>query len=107
MIHVCVIYLHLPYKSTIHVGKYASRIRHGFDTKLPKEMLLRMPLQDSEEDQFPPCDIDDGDAEGFLHLMHRRRLTALQLVGPAVPWVKVRQWKKVDKFRLYIYLVKL
>ena len=50
-----------------------------------------MPLQDSEEDQFPPCDIDDGDAEGFLHLMHRRRLTALQLVGPAVPWVKVRQ----------------
>ena len=59
-------------------------------------MLLRMPLADSEEDQFPPCDIDDGDAEGFLHLMHRRRLTALQLVGPAVPWVNVRQWKKTD-----------
>ena len=57
-------------------------------SKIPKEMLLRMPLADSEEDQFPPADIDDGDAEGFLHLMHRRRLTALQLVGPAVPWVK-------------------
>eukprot|EP00434_Breviolum_minutum_P037513 symbB.v1.2.033263.t1/scaffold4108.1/size44571/2 len=69
----------------------------GFEVYSRTEMLLRMPLQDSEEDQFPPCDIDDGDAEGFLHLMHRRRLTALQLVGPAGGSLKLLPMKEGDE----------
>ena len=27
-----------------------------------------MPLADHEEDKYTPADIDDGDAEGFMHL---------------------------------------
>jgi hypothetical protein len=38
------------------------------ETSRAQEMLLRMPLADHEEDKYTPADIDDGDAEGFLHL---------------------------------------
>mmetsp|Transcript_34350 Transcript_34350/g.102640 ORF Transcript_34350/g.102640 Transcript_34350/m.102640 type:complete len:943 (+) Transcript_34350:42-2870(+) len=54
----------------------------GFDIYSRTNMLLRMPLAEGDEDKYPPADIDDGDAEGYLHTMARKRLTLLQFVGP-------------------------
>lgn len=69
----------------------------GFEVYSRTEMLLRMPLADHEEDKFPPADIDDGDAEGFMHLMYRRRLTVLQFVGPADGALKLLPLKEGDE----------
>ncbi|CAE7231993.1 ppsC [Symbiodinium pilosum] len=69
----------------------------GFEVYSRTEMLLRMPLADGEEDKYPPADIDDGDAEGFLHLMYRRRLTVLQFVGPAGGSLKLLPVKEGDQ----------
>jgi len=55
----------------------------GFDVYSRTAMLLRMPLEEADEDNYPPADIDDGDAEGYLHTMVRKKLTLLQFVGPA------------------------
>mmetsp|Transcript_71275 Transcript_71275/g.208941 ORF Transcript_71275/g.208941 Transcript_71275/m.208941 type:complete len:943 (-) Transcript_71275:79-2907(-) len=55
----------------------------GFDIYSRTNMLLRMPLAEGDEDKYPPADIDDGDAEGYLHTMARKRLSLLQFVGPA------------------------
>jgi len=55
----------------------------GFSVYSRTNLLLRMPLRDEEEDRYPPADIDDGDAEGYLHMMSRKRLVLLQFVGPA------------------------
>jgi len=57
--------------------------RLGFSVYSRTNMLLRMPLADGDEDKYPSADIDDGDAEGYLHLMARKRVTLLQVVGPA------------------------
>jgi hypothetical protein len=45
-------------------------------------MMLRMPLEDQDDDKYPPADVDDADVEAFLHTMSRKRLTFLQFVGP-------------------------
>jgi len=55
----------------------------GFDIYSRTNVLLRMPLAEGDDDRYPPADIDDGDAEGYLHTMARKRLTLLQFVGPA------------------------
>eukprot|EP00913_Durusdinium_trenchii_P005465 g5093.t1 len=48
-------------------------------------------------DKFPPADIDDGDAEGFMHLMYRRKLTVLQFVGPSDGALKLLPLKEGDE----------
>mmetsp|Transcript_33206 Transcript_33206/g.60146 ORF Transcript_33206/g.60146 Transcript_33206/m.60146 type:complete len:946 (+) Transcript_33206:81-2918(+) len=78
------------------LGRYSEEAL-GFDVYSRTDLLLRMPLLDSEEDKYPPADIDDGDAEGFLHLMHRRRLTALQFVGPASGSLKLLPLKEGEE----------
>lgn len=55
----------------------------GFEIYSRTDLLLRMPLSAAEEDKYPPADIDDGDAEGYMHLMYRKRCTVLQFVGPS------------------------
>ncbi|CAE8597532.1 unnamed protein product [Polarella glacialis] len=55
----------------------------GFEIYSRTDLLLRMQLADGEEEDYPPADVDDGDAEGFMHLMYRKRLAAMQFVGPA------------------------
>eukprot|EP00747_Dinoflagellata_sp_TGD_P140397 gnl/TRDRNA2_/TRDRNA2_176008_c0_seq1.p1 gnl/TRDRNA2_/TRDRNA2_176008_c0~~gnl/TRDRNA2_/TRDRNA2_176008_c0_seq1.p1 ORF type:complete len:938 (+),score=226.31 gnl/TRDRNA2_/TRDRNA2_176008_c0_seq1:89-2902(+) len=49
----------------------------GFDIYSRTNLLLRSPLGDDDEDKYPPQDVDDGDAEGFLFLMHRRKITLI------------------------------
>mmetsp|Transcript_45782 Transcript_45782/g.128817 ORF Transcript_45782/g.128817 Transcript_45782/m.128817 type:complete len:938 (-) Transcript_45782:123-2936(-) len=55
----------------------------GFECYSRTAMLLRMPLEEEDEDTYPPADIDDGDAEGYLHTMVRKKVTLLQFVGPS------------------------
>lgn len=55
----------------------------GFEIYSRTDLLLRMPLGTGEEDKYLPADIDDGDAEGYMHLMYRKRCTVLQFVGPS------------------------
>lgn len=55
----------------------------GFDIYSRTSVLLRMPLADGDEDKYAPADIDDGDAEGYMHTMCRKKMTVLQFVGPA------------------------
>mmetsp|Transcript_54362 Transcript_54362/g.168291 ORF Transcript_54362/g.168291 Transcript_54362/m.168291 type:complete len:943 (+) Transcript_54362:64-2892(+) len=64
------------------IGPYTQEAL-GFDIYSRTNMLLRMPLKDGEDDKYPPADIDDGDAEGYLHTMARKRLTLLQFAGPS------------------------
>ncbi|CAJ1390208.1 unnamed protein product [Effrenium voratum] len=78
------------------LGKYSEE-HLGFEVYSRTEMLMRMPLEDGEEDRFPPADIDDGDAEGFMHLMYRRRLTVLQFVGPSSGSLKLLPLKENDE----------
>jgi len=54
----------------------------GFEIYSRTGLLLRMPLDEGDEDRYPPADIDDGDAEGYMHTMCRKKLTLLQFVGP-------------------------
>jgi len=54
----------------------------GFDVYSRTAMLLRKPLLEVDEDTYAPADIDDGDAEGYLHTMVRKKLTLMQFVGP-------------------------
>merc|ERR1719203_1690174 len=46
-------------------------------------MLLRMPLEEADEDAYPPAEFGDADAEGYMHTMLRKQLTLLQFIGPA------------------------
>mmetsp|Transcript_29862 Transcript_29862/g.86750 ORF Transcript_29862/g.86750 Transcript_29862/m.86750 type:complete len:942 (+) Transcript_29862:81-2906(+) len=55
----------------------------GFECYSRTAMLLRMPLEDGDEDTYSPADIEDKDAEGYLHTMVRKKLTILQFVGPS------------------------
>mmetsp|Transcript_15815 Transcript_15815/g.34627 ORF Transcript_15815/g.34627 Transcript_15815/m.34627 type:complete len:945 (-) Transcript_15815:91-2925(-) len=55
----------------------------GFDVYSRTSLLLRMPLTEEDEDEYPPADIDDGDAEGYMHTMVRKKMTLLQFVGPS------------------------
>jgi polyketide synthase-associated protein len=55
----------------------------GFDVYSRTSLLLRKPILPDDDDKFPPADVDEGDAEGYLHLMHRRQLVVLQFVGPS------------------------
>lgn len=64
------------------IGPYTQEAM-GFDVYSRTNMLLRMPLAEGDEDKYPPADIDDGDAEGYLHTMARKRLTLLQFMGPS------------------------
>nr|AQS99188.1 type I polyketide synthase [Gambierdiscus excentricus] len=64
------------------IGPYTQEAL-GFDIYSRTNLLLRMPLAEGDEDKYPPADIDDGDAEGYLHTMARKRLTLMQFVGPS------------------------
>lgn len=55
----------------------------GFDIYSRTSLFLRMPITAEEEDKYPPPDLDEDDAEGYLHMMFRRQLVVLQFVGPA------------------------
>lgn len=61
----------------------------GFQIYSRTDLLLRMPMAIGEEDKYPSADIDDGDAEAYMHLMYRRKVTVLQFVGPAGGKVKL------------------
>nr|AFW98415.1 type I polyketide synthase [Heterocapsa triquetra] len=54
----------------------------GFEIYSRTGLLLRMPLEESDEDRYPPAELDDGDAESYMHTMCRKKLTLLQFVGP-------------------------
>nr|AIW63288.1 polyketide synthase AS3D904 [Azadinium spinosum] len=54
----------------------------GFETYSRTSMLMRQPLQDTDDDKYPSQDIDDGEAEAYMHTMCRKKLTLLQFVGP-------------------------
>jgi malonyl CoA-acyl carrier protein transacylase len=55
----------------------------GFEIYSRSSLLLRMPLFPDDEDKYPMGDVDEGDAEGYLHLMHRKQVVVLQFVGPS------------------------
>jgi len=55
----------------------------GFRLFSRSSMLLRMPIAEGEDDKYVAADIEDGDAEGYLQTMVRRKLTLMQFVGPA------------------------
>lgn len=64
------------------LGPYAEDCL-GFDVYSRTNMLLSMPLDDGDEDKYPTADIDDGDAEGYMHTMVRKKVSMLQFVGPS------------------------
>eukprot|EP00442_Polarella_glacialis_P001443 CAMPEP_0115138544 /NCGR_PEP_ID=MMETSP0227-20121206/57733_1 /TAXON_ID=89957 /ORGANISM="Polarella glacialis, Strain CCMP 1383" /LENGTH=932 /DNA_ID=CAMNT_0002546191 /DNA_START=108 /DNA_END=2902 /DNA_ORIENTATION=- len=70
------------------LGSYSEEAL-GFEIYSRTDLLLRVPLANDDEDKYPPADIDDGDAEGFMHLMYRKRITVLQFVGPASGTVRL------------------
>jgi len=61
----------------------------GFELYSRTGLLMRMPLTPQEESFYPAEAVGDGDAEDFLKLMYRRRITAMQFVGPAAGTVKL------------------
>eukprot|EP00933_Yihiella_yeosuensis_P016901 TRINITY_DN14289_c1_g1_i2.p1 TRINITY_DN14289_c1_g1~~TRINITY_DN14289_c1_g1_i2.p1 ORF type:complete len:948 (+),score=199.89 TRINITY_DN14289_c1_g1_i2:37-2880(+) len=61
----------------------------GFEIYSRTDLLLRMPLSMGDEERYEPADIDDGDAEGFMHLMYRKQLTVIQFVGPSTGSVRL------------------
>lgn len=54
----------------------------GFDIYSRTSMLMRMPISDTEEEKYTPAEVDESEAESYLHLMYRRQLLVLQFVGP-------------------------
>lgn len=55
----------------------------GFVVHSRSDMILRMPLAEENEDQYPPGDFDDKEAEDFMHMMYRKKVTAIQFAGPS------------------------
>lgn len=55
----------------------------GFCPYSRTAMLLRMPLDEEDEDVYQPAEFDDADAEGYMHTMVRKKMEMLQFVGPA------------------------
>jgi len=60
----------------------------GFDVYSRTDLLLRMPVAEGD-DRYPPQDIRHGEVERHFHLMHRRRLTVMQFIGPASGTVRL------------------
>eukprot|EP00403_Amphidinium_massartii_P019287 CAMPEP_0178414406 /NCGR_PEP_ID=MMETSP0689_2-20121128/23019_1 /TAXON_ID=160604 /ORGANISM="Amphidinium massartii, Strain CS-259" /LENGTH=939 /DNA_ID=CAMNT_0020035693 /DNA_START=14 /DNA_END=2829 /DNA_ORIENTATION=+ len=54
----------------------------GFDLYSRTQLLLQLPLVAGDDEKYTPAEIDDADAEQYMHLMIRRRVTALQFAGP-------------------------
>merc|ERR1740117_514719 len=55
----------------------------GFNTFSRTNLLLSLPFAGDDEDLYPPAEVEDNDAEQYLHLMHRKKLSMVQFVGPA------------------------
>lgn len=57
-------------------------VRLGSEVYSRTSMLIRLPIADHEEEKYPPADVEEAEAESYLHLMQRRQITVLQFVGP-------------------------
>jgi len=55
----------------------------GFSVHSRTAMMMRMPLEEEDEDRYQPAEFDDADAEGYMHTMIRKQMALLQFVGPA------------------------
>nr|AQS99218.1 type I polyketide synthase [Gambierdiscus excentricus] len=55
----------------------------GFRIFSRSRLLLQMPLTDSDDERYPSADIEDGDAEGYMQTMVRKKITLMQFVGPS------------------------
>lgn len=69
----------------------------GFELYSRTDILLRLSMNDGDEDKYPPADIEDGDAEGYLHLMYRRKVSVLQFVGPTGGSLKLIPYREGDE----------
>lgn len=55
----------------------------GFSAWSRTNLLVSLPLTGDDEDLYPAAEVEDNDAEQFLHLMHRKKLSLIEFVGPA------------------------
>mmetsp|Transcript_36796 Transcript_36796/g.83277 ORF Transcript_36796/g.83277 Transcript_36796/m.83277 type:complete len:552 (-) Transcript_36796:1191-2846(-) len=61
----------------------------GCDLYSRTQLLLQMPLAAGDEEKYSPADFDDAEAEQYMHLVNRRRVTVLHFVGPARGSIKL------------------
>jgi len=61
----------------------------GFDVYSRSATLLHLPLASGDEDKYTPADIEDGEAESYMHMMCRKSLTLIQFAGPGTGTMKL------------------
>mmetsp|Transcript_59827 Transcript_59827/g.110771 ORF Transcript_59827/g.110771 Transcript_59827/m.110771 type:complete len:942 (+) Transcript_59827:80-2905(+) len=53
------------------------------------QLMLQMPLVAGDDDKYPPAEFDDAEAEQYMHLVNRRRVTLMQFAGPGTGSIKL------------------
>jgi len=62
----------------------------GFRVHSRTNLMFRLPFQDgTDEERYPPPDVEPQEADGFLALMGRKRLCTLHCVGPGLCRVRL------------------